>query len=75
VIAASSAVSPIAKVRLPHQSTRTALRTAVSTSEWYDHTVPSTPSGTLTRNTSRQSHSDSSPPATRPMNEPASAAT
>ena len=37
--------------------------------------VPNTPTGTLTQNTARQSHAASSPPATRPMNCPASAAT
>ena len=37
--------------------------------------VPKTPIGTLTQNTARQSHSASTPPSTRPMNEPAIAAT
>src|SRR6185437_9799089 len=75
VIAASTAVSPTANVRLPHQSMLTTRRTTTSCSDRYAHTVPRIPGGTLTRNTDRQCHSDSSPPATSPMNEPASAAT
>ena len=74
-MAASSAVSPTANVMLPHQSIRTRCLRAVSLSEAYDQIVPAMPIGTLTRKTARQSHSDSSPPATSPMNEPASAAT
>ncbi len=35
--------------------------------------MPKTPTGTLTQNTARQSQADSRPPATRPMNIPASA--
>jgi len=38
-------------------------------------TVPMMPKGTETQNTSRQSTTDSSPPAIRPMNEPPMAAT
>ena len=37
--------------------------------------MPAMPIGTLTQNTARQSHSASTPPRTRPMNEPAIAAT
>ena len=37
--------------------------------------MPSSPNGTLTKNTSRQSTSDSSPPMIRPRKLPASAAT
>lgn len=39
------------------------------------HTVPSSPTGTDTRNTSRQDTGASTPPSTRPMNDPAIAAT
>ena len=75
VMAASIAVSPTANVTLPHQSILTTRRTTTSRSDRYAQSVPTTPSGTLTRNTDRQSHCESNPPATRPMNEPASAAT
>ena len=37
--------------------------------------MPNTPTGTLTQNTARQSIAASRPPATRPMNMPASPAT
>ena len=37
--------------------------------------MPNTPTGTFTQNTARQSISASTPPATRPMNWPAIAAT
>ena len=72
---ASSAPSPTAKVTLPHQSTRAWCRSPTSCSDLYDHTVPTSAMGTLTQNTARQSHSDSTPPSTSPMNEPAIAAT
>lgn len=39
------------------------------------HTVPRTPTGTPTQKIARQSHSESSPPNSRPRNEPATAAT
>ena len=41
----------------------------------YDHTVPNSPTGTETRNTSRHDTGASTPPSTRPMNEPAMPAT
>ena len=37
--------------------------------------MPMRPNGTLTQNTARQCHSESTPPRIRPMNEPAMAAT
>src|SRR5215475_11345372 len=75
VMPASNADRPTANVTLPHQSMRPALRVPSSCSERYDQKVPKMPIGTLTQNTDRQSHSARSPPATRPMNDPAIAAT
>ncbi len=71
MIAASNATRPTANVRLPGQSTF-ACRCRVPTScrLRYAQTVPSTPNGTLTQNTSRQSTSDSTPPTTSPANDP-----
>ena len=74
-MAASTAVSPIAKVALPHQSILACRRTPVSCSDRYAQTVPSRPRGMLTQKIDRQSHSASTPPATRPRNEPARAET
>jgi hypothetical protein len=75
VMPASNTDKPTANVMLPHQSIRPARRVPSSCSERYDQIVPTTPIGTLTQNTERQSHSASTPPRTRPMNEPAIAAT
>ena len=61
-------------MRLPNQSIRAPPRAAVSCSEWYAHTVPTTPIGTLTQKIARQEISESTPPRTRPMNDPAIAA-
>ena len=69
------ALSPAANVRLPHQSMRPRCRSPLSRSLRYAQIVPKTPTGTLTQNTARQSQAASSPPATSPMNCPASAAT
>jgi hypothetical protein len=73
VIAASSAPAPAVKVRFPTQSIRPGLRVPVSRRLRYDQMVPTTPIGTLTQNTARQSTVDSSPPASSPRNWPASA--
>ena len=75
MIAASSEARPAAKVMLPHQSIRPLRLTLVSCSDLYAQTVPSTPIGTLTQKIERQSQEASTPPRTRPMNEPARAAT
>ena len=75
MIPASSAVSPTAKVRLPHQSIRALARSPVSCSDRYAQTVPMMPIGTFTQKTERQFHSASTPPRTRPMKEPAIPAT
>ena len=71
----STAISPTAKVRLPHQSIFEGERTPRSSSIRYAHTVPRIPIGTDTRNTKRQANGASTPPSTRPMNDPAIAAT
>ena len=68
-------MSPIANVALPHQSMRAGRRSPRSCSFQYAHTVPKTPKGTETRNTSRHEVGASSPPSTSPRNEPAMAAT
>jgi hypothetical protein len=60
---------------LPGQSSRPLRRSPSSCRDLYDQIMPSTPIGTLTQNTARQCHSASRPPSTRPMNEPAIAAT
>ena len=69
----SSSPQPSAKVRLPHQSIRAGCRAEISRSERYAQTVPRMPKGRFTQNTARQSHADSRPPSTRPMNCPDSA--
>ena len=69
------ALSPTANVMLPHQSMRPWWRSPLSRSIRYAQTVPNIPTGTLTQNTARQSIAASTPPATRPMNWPAIAAT
>ncbi len=75
VMAASTAVRPTANSPFPHQSMRAGRRWLVSRRLLYDQIVPNKPIGTDTKNTSRQSISESRPPAIRPMNEPAMAAT
>ena len=65
---------PSAKVAFPHQSIGAGRRSASSRSEWYDQTVATTPIGTETTKTSRQATGASTPPSTRPRNEPAIAA-
>ena len=60
---------------LPHQSMRACWRMPRSSSFIHDQTVPNRPTGTDTRNTSRQSIGPRMPPTTRPMNEPAMPAT
>jgi hypothetical protein len=69
------ALRPTANVMLPHQSIRPGCRSPLSRSDRYAHTVPITPTGTLTQNTARQSIAARTPPATSPMNWPAMAAT
>ena len=61
---------PTANVAFPIQSIGARLRTPISLSLRCDHTVPTRPNGTETRNTSRQSMGASSPPTRRPMNWP-----
>src|SRR6185369_5743900 len=75
VMAASTAVRPIAKVALPHQSMRALRRIPVSCNDLYAQMVPMTPTGTLTQKMDRQFHSASTPPSTSPMNDPAMPAT
>ena len=55
---------------LPAQSIRARCVAAISRRLRYDHTVPASPTGTLTQNTARQFHWASSPPSSRPMNIP-----
>ena len=74
-MATRMATSPEANVMLPHQSIRAGRRMPRSSSLRHDHTVPNRPTGTDTRNTSRQSIGASRPPMTRPMNDPAMPAT
>ena len=75
MIETSTSISPTANVALPHQSILAGRRSPRSCSFQYAQTVPKTPNGTDTRNTSRQLTGASRPPSTRPMNEPAMAAT
>ena len=63
-------ISPAAKVTLPHQSTDAWRGWLRSSSLRYAQTVPSSPTGTEIRNTSRQSIGASTPPSTSPMNTP-----
>src|SRR5579875_85438 len=69
------AVRPRPNVRLPQTSMRAGERSPISRRLAYDQIVPRRPNGTETKNTRRQSTSESSPPAIRPMNDPAMAAT
>ncbi|SKU40316.1 Uncharacterised protein [Mycobacteroides abscessus subsp. abscessus] len=71
----SSTVKPSATVTVPAQSSLPDVGWSISTSERYDHTVPSSPSGTPTQKMALQSHSESTPPINSPRNEPATAAT
>ena len=75
MIPTSSTVSPIPKVSVPAQSNRPGVRTPSSRSERMLHTVPSTPIGTPTQKIACQCHSESTPPMSRPRNDPATAAT
>ncbi len=75
VMPVSSAVSPTANVSVPAQSSCPGVRTPSSFSERMLQTVPSTPIGTPTQKMARQSNSESTPPISRPRNEPATAAT
>ena len=68
------AISPAANKMLPHQSIRACLRTPMSRSMKYAHTVPNAPIGAETRNTRCQSTGPSTPPSSSPRNEPAIAA-
>jgi hypothetical protein len=61
---------PAAKERLPSQSILALMRTPISFSLRYAHTVPKTPIGTFARKTQRQPTSESSPPARMPRKEP-----
>ena len=70
-----TAIRPTAKVTLPHQSILAGLRSERSRSLAKPQTVPRIPNGTETRNTARQATGASTPPRTRPMDEPATAAT
>ena len=70
-------MSPAVNVRLPHGSSParcTRLGGVSSRKERSDHSVPSTPNGTLTQNTARHEWSATMPPMTRPRNDPAIAA-
>ena len=60
---------------LPSQSIRALVRSPTSRRLKYDQTVPISPIGTETMNTSRQSTAASTPPRIRPMNEPEMPAT
>ncbi len=62
-------------MRFPHQSIRAGWRTPLSRSIRNAQTVPNTPTGTETRKTSCQATGPRTPPSTRPMNDPAIAAT
>src|SRR5689334_20187627 len=68
------ATSPVANKMLPHQSIRACLRTPMSLSMKYAHTVPNAPIGAETRNTRCQLIGPSTPPSSSPRNEPAIAA-
>src|ERR1700758_1251111 len=68
------AISPAANSRLPHQSICACLRTPMSCSMKYAHTVPNTPIGAETRKIRCQFTGARTPPRMRPMNEPAIAA-
>ena len=66
---------PTAKAMLPHQSILAAARLPLSRRLKYPQIVPMMPKGTETQKTSRQSTTESSPPAISPMNDPPIAAT
>ena len=68
------AISPAANSRLPHQSICACLRTPMSCSMKYAHTVPNTPIGAETRKIRCQFTGARTPPRMRPMNDPAMAA-
>src|SRR5436305_11423857 len=70
-----TAISPTANVTLPHQSILAGLRSDRSRSLAKPHTVPRIPTGTDTRNTARHATGARTPPRTRPIDEPATAAT
>ena len=62
------------RVRLPGRSSLPLVPLVDPRSERYDQIAPATPNGTLTQNTARQCHLDSTPPMTSPRNELAIAA-
>ena len=64
------ATRPSAKVRFPGQSRRAVPRRGTSRRLRYAHTVPNRPKGTDTRKISRHWIGASTPPRTRPRNEP-----
>ena len=68
------AIRPTANSRLPHQSICACLRTPMSCSMKYAHTVPNTPIGAETRKIRCQFIGARTPPRIRPMNDPAMAA-
>src|SRR6202171_2405729 len=70
VMGTSTRISPTANVALPHQSMRAGRRSPRSCSFQYAQTVPKTPNGTETRNTSRHDAGASSPPSPSPTHEP-----
>ena len=65
----------MAKAALPNQSILAGLRTPLSFKFMTPQTVPMIPTGTETQNTNRQLMGPRMPPSTRPMNDPAMAAT
>ena len=71
----SSEIRPTANSVLPSQSILAGRRTPLSFSFRYAQTVPNRPNGTETRNTSRQLMGASTPPSSRPRNDPPTAAT
>ena len=75
MIPVSTTVRPTPNVTVPAQSSRPGVRTPSSFSERTLQIVPRMPIGTPTQKIARQSHSASTPPMSRPRNDPATAAT
>ena len=75
VIPSSSTVNPTPKVAVPAQSIRPGVRAPSSFSDRTLQMVPTTPIGTPTQKMDCQWNSESTPPISRPRNEPATAAT
>ena len=71
----SSMARPATKVRLPSQSMRAGCRSPSSRNMSTAHTVAMMPTGTLMRNTQRQSMAANTPPRISPMNDPERPAT